>query len=67
MVDVFIDGELLEEAILPTLNRARRHDITWKYNLGEGDHEVKIIWKDPAEGYRIEVTKVIIYGHEPVS
>jgi hypothetical protein len=67
MVDVFIDGVLSEEAVLPTLNRTRRHDITWKYNLEQGDHEVKIIWKDPAEGYRVEVTKVIIYGPEPVS
>ena len=67
VVEVFVDGQLIEEAILPTLHRARRHDITWKYNLEDGDHDVRIIWKNPVEGYKVEVNKVIIYGPDPAS
>ena len=67
VVEVFVDGQLIEEAILPTLHRARRHDLTWKYNLEDGDHDVRIIWKNPVEGYKVEVNKVIIYGPEPAS
>jgi len=62
LVDVYVDGELYEEAVLPTSFRARRHDLTWKYNLEEGEHKVKIVWKNPMKGYKIEVNKVIIYG-----
>ena len=65
VVDVLIDGELYEEALLPTLTHSRRHDITWKYNLENGIHDVVIVWKNPMEGYKIEVNKVIIYGPEP--
>ncbi len=62
MVDVYIDDELVEEVVLPTLYRARRHDIAWKYHLEDGDHNVRIQWKNPAVGYKIEVSKVIAYG-----
>ena len=65
-LEVRIDGKLFEEATLPTLHRARRHDLTWKYNLDEGDHEVEIEWKNPMEGYSIMVNKIIIYGPAPV-
>ena len=64
-VDLYIDDELVEEILLPTLNQIRRHDIAWKYHLEDGDHEVRIQWKDPSEGYMVELTKVIVYGPEP--
>ncbi len=65
MVEVFIDDELYEEAVMPTSSQNRRHDLTWKYKLTEGEHHVKIVWKNPMEGYKVEVSKVIIYGSEP--
>ena len=62
MVEVFVDDALHEEAVLPTSQQARRHDLTWKYKLDPGSHTAKIQWKNPTEGYFIEVNKVIIYG-----
>jgi hypothetical protein len=62
MVEVYIDGERSEEVRLPTDYRARRHDVAWKYNLEDGEHQVKLIWENPEEGYTVEVSKVIIYG-----
>jgi len=65
MVEVFVDGDLYEEAVLPTSQQARRHDLTWKYKLDPGSHTAEIRWKNPTEGYMIEVNKVIIYGPSP--
>jgi hypothetical protein len=65
MVEVTVDGVLLEEAVLPTSYQARRHEVTWKYNLEKGPHEVKVRWMNPTEGYRIDLNRVIIYDSEP--
>jgi hypothetical protein len=65
-IDVYVDGSLWEEAVIPTSFQARRHELTWKYNLEEGNHTVKVVWKDPAEGYKIDLDRVIVYGPEPV-
>ena len=65
VVEVFIDGELHEEALLPTLHRTRRHDLTWKYNLADKPHEVKLRWKNPQEGYFVQMDRILVYGPEP--
>jgi hypothetical protein len=67
LVEVYVDDELYEEAVLPTSQQARRHDLTWKYKLDNGVHTAKIVWKNPTDGYTIEVDKVIIYGPKPSS
>jgi ADP-ribosylglycohydrolase len=66
-IDVYVDGELSEEAVLSTGYQARRHEVTWKYNLEDGNHTVKVVWKDPATGYKIDLGNVIVYGPEPTS
>ena len=64
-IDVYMDGVLYEEAVMSTGYQARRHEVTWKYNLEDGDHTVKVVWKDPAAGYKIDLGNVIVYGPEP--
>jgi hypothetical protein len=64
-VEVYIDGELSEEAALPTAFQGRRHDVTWKYNLEERQHHVTVVWKNPKAGYKVVLNKVIVYGPEP--
>jgi hypothetical protein len=64
-VDLFVDDVWIEEIKLPTLRRARRHDIAWKYRLENGDHRVKIQLKSPPDGYKVEINKVFTYGPEP--
>lgn len=64
-VEVYVDGELHELASMPTGYQGRRHEVTWKYNLEQGDHTVKVVWKNPTEGYRIDLGDVIVYGPEP--
>ena len=65
LVEVYVDGELTEQAVLPTSFQARRHEVTWKYNLPDEVHEVRLVWADPADGYRIDLNRVIAYGPAP--
>ena len=66
-VEVYVDGELHELAVLPTGYQGRRHEVSWKYNLEDGDHQVKVVWINPTIGYRLDLGDVIVYGPEPVS
>jgi len=64
-VEVYVDGELHELAALPTSYQGRRHELSWKYNLENGDHQVRVVWLNPTEGYRVDLGDVIVYGPEP--
>ena len=64
-LEVYLDGELLETSRMPTDYTVRKHDITWAFDLPEGDHQVKILWTNPEKGYKVDVGKVIIYGPDP--
>jgi len=64
-IDVYVDGVFHEEAVIPTSFQARRHELCWKYKLEDGEHTVKVVWKDPAAGYTIDLNSVVVYGPEP--
>jgi hypothetical protein len=65
LLDVYIDGELHEQTVLPTSYRTRRNELTWKYGLADDTHNVRIVWKNPAEGFGIEMNNILVYGPEP--
>jgi hypothetical protein len=65
LIEVQVDGKTFETAPLPTSFRARRHELTWAYNLEEGVHEVRILWKNPRDGYRIDLDRILVYGPDP--
>jgi len=65
LLDVFIDGELHEQAVLPTSYQSRRNELTWKYNLEDGTHNVRVEWKNPEDGYGIIMADVLVYGPQP--
>jgi len=62
LLDVFIDGELHEQVVLPTGGHGRRFDLCWKYNLPDGKHEVVLRWANPTPGYHMIIGDIIIYG-----
>ena len=66
LLDVYIDGEHYEQAVLPTSYRARRNDLTWKYNLEDGPHKVRIVWNNPQAGYAVVLAAVQVYGPEAI-
>jgi hypothetical protein len=65
-LEVYIDGALHEVAVMPTGYQGRRHEVTWKYNLEDGDHQVRVLWKNPSEAYRLDLGDVIVYGPAPI-
>lgn len=66
-VDVYIDGELHETAILPLSYQARRNEITWKYELPDTTHNVKLILKNPMKDYGLWLENCLVYGAEKIN
>lgn len=64
-VEVYLDGKLMETAKLPADNHARRHDLTWRYQLPKGKHNVSFKWLNPKSGAVINVSDVVIYSDAP--
>lgn len=60
-VEVYLDGDLMEIASLPTNFITRRYDVTWKYNLKNGQHKVLLKLKNPETGYRVDFTRLLFY------
>ena len=65
LLDVFIDGELYEQVILPAGGHGQRFDLCWKYNLPDDHHEVRLKWANPLSGYHIIIGGIVIYGPQP--
>ena len=64
-VEIFVDGELYEQTLMPTAFSKRKHEVAWKYNMPDGLHNVKVVLKDPVKGYELQMSSVLIYGPEP--
>ncbi len=60
-LEVYIDGELYETALLPSAFQSRRHELCWKYALNHGPHQLELRWVNPLEGYRIDLWDLLIY------
>ncbi len=60
--EVFVGESLIETVKMPTSFRERRHDVTWKYDLPEGNHTIRLKAKKIPPGYRIETIDVLIYS-----
>jgi len=64
--DVFVGENLIESVKMPSSFRDRRNEVTWKYDLPEGNHTVRLKAKKIPSGYRIETSDVLIYStNEP--
>ena len=63
--EMYIDGELVEEAKLPTATNKRRFTPFYRYQLPKGKHKVLIKILNPVDYADIEVNYAIIYDDEP--
>lgn len=65
-VEMYIDGELVETAILPGAAPGavdkRRTDLFWKYQLTKNRHEVRFKWLNPNDKTTIYFSKALIYS-----
>ncbi len=60
-IQIYIDNELSEEVSLPADFITRRHDICWKYNLGPGKHEVRIMLLNPSDVGHLVLSGILVY------
>ncbi len=64
-MEIYIDGKLSETAELPTSYITRRHELTWKYQLTDTKHHVKLKMLDPSPEYICRMTELIWYSSKP--
>lgn len=63
--EMYIDGELVEKAKIPTITNERRFTPFWKYQLPRGKHKVVIKTLNPVDYAQIEVDYAVIYDDKP--
>ncbi len=61
-VEVYVDGQLVETAKLPTNWTVRRHEVSWNYDLPEGKHTITLKAKKIPDGYRVEAGDLLVYS-----
>ncbi|MEN9364166.1 MAG: hypothetical protein RI903_1475 [Bacteroidota bacterium] len=60
-VEVYVDGQLFEKVDLPVAFTTRRHEISWKYQLPSGKHQVRLKLLNPTEGQTCKLFDASIY------
>jgi ADP-ribosylglycohydrolase len=65
-LEMAVDGGEAETFVMPTAFAKRRHEVAWKYQLSEGKHVVKVMLKNPAPGYRVNVNDMLVYSSQKV-
>ncbi|MEC3880990.1 ADP-ribosylglycohydrolase family protein [Parapedobacter sp. 10938] len=66
-LQLFIDGEMVEQFRMPTNYTHRRHEIFWKYQLPKGKHQARLVVANPKSGYHIRMGDYIVYSDAPVN
>jgi hypothetical protein len=64
-VAMYIDGEHMESANLPTAFLTRRNTPFWKYQLPRGDHQVTLKIRNSTSDAEIHLRDLIVYDDEP--
>jgi hypothetical protein len=65
-VDVVVDGEVVETAVLPTDFTARRFTPFWKYGLRDGRHTVRLKLRNATPDASLVLNRAIIYASRPI-
>jgi hypothetical protein len=63
-LEVYIDGKLDENVKMPMRNTSRRLEPAWKYQLTEGNHNVRLKWINPKPEYEIRINDIMIYSEK---
>lgn len=64
-LEMYIDGNPVETALLPSSPLTRRNDLCWKYQLPKGQHTVTFKWLNPEKNVFIHVGDALIYDDVP--
>ncbi|MEI6060618.1 MAG: ADP-ribosylglycohydrolase family protein [Bacteroidota bacterium] len=63
-LDIYIDGKIDEHVKMPMKNTSRRLEPAWKYQLTEGQHNVRLKWINPEPGYEIRINDIMVYSEK---
>jgi hypothetical protein len=63
--ELYVDGNRVETAKIPTAYTIRRHDLFWRYQLPNKKHSVRIKVLNPNDNYQLNSFDYTIYGDEP--
>lgn len=63
--DMYIDGNKVETAKLPTNYTTRRYELFWKYQLPNQKHTVRILIKNPNPDYDLQPVEYLVYSDKP--
>ncbi|MBO4572115.1 MAG: ADP-ribosylglycohydrolase family protein [Bacteroidales bacterium] len=67
-IEVWIDGELDQVSRLPMKGTSRKLEPAWKYQMKQGRHTVKMVWRNPRpDTYLLRINAIQYYGDQPVT
>ncbi|MGM9785293.1 MAG: ADP-ribosylglycohydrolase family protein [Candidatus Cryptobacteroides sp.] len=67
-IEVWIDGELDQVSILPMKGTSRKLEPAWKYQMQEGRHHVRMVWRNPRpDTYLLRINAIQYYSENPVT
>lgn len=61
-IEVWIDGQLDHVSVMPMKNTARKLEPAWKYKMPQGEHNVRLVWKNPKENYLLRINDIMYYS-----
>ncbi len=65
-LEMIIDGGTPEKFTMPTTFETRKHEIAWKYQLNEGEHNVLIRILKPEAELRVDVGDLLVYSENKI-
>ena len=66
LLDVFIDGNKVEQVKMPYDYIKRKYDIFHKYLIPEGKHRLEIKWVNQDPDFRIYFKSYVVYSEKPL-
>jgi len=65
LLDVYIDGEKVEQVKMPFDYIIRKYDIYHKYLLKNGSHHVEVKWMNKNPDFSLYMKSIVIYSETP--
>jgi len=66
-VELYVDGQKVETAKIPTNYTTRRYELFWKYELPNKKHTVSVKLLNPDQRYAFNCSGYIVFSDKPVA
>ncbi len=60
-IGLYIDGEFSEKIKMPTARQKRKQEVAFKYQLSEGEHNIKVKLLAPEKNYAVRISDLLTY------